>query len=160
MTACQLKTEETPAEVSQVDGSVSLASEASMEQPLDAMFLSKNGTFSYRLKYDGGLMSLMETSDASNPYFEVDGGSTISMGTNWVAAVAQDAEMAGSPVTVGAYEVYQYMDSEGSCSLNETLIPYSQEVLRVTLKTCEGQDGDLGREALSQLLGNLEITAQ
>ncbi len=160
VTACQPKSSESTDEVSQIEeGVVSLASEVNMGQPLGAQFSSKNGTFSYALTYDGALMTLMESADASVPYFEISGGSTLRMETDWVATVADDAEMADAPVKVGAYEVYQFMDSEGTCSLDVTLVPYSEEVLRVTLKVCEGNDGDLGREALGQLLENLQIQA-
>lgn len=162
ITACQPKTEEVSTDVSQLNGEgvVSLSSEEAMEQPLDAVFLSKNGSFAYSMTYDGGLMSLLETEDTSTPYFEIDGGATLTMATDWVAAMMEDAEMAGEPVKVGSYEVYQLMDSEGTCSLNVTLIPYAEEVLRATLRICEGADGDLGREALNQLLEHLVITAK
>ncbi len=162
VTACEPKPVEEPEEVSQEteEGTVSLSSEEAMEQPLDAIFLSKNGSFSYGMTYDGGFMSLVETEDASTPYFEIDGGTTLTMSTDWVATATQDAEMAGEAVKVGSYDVYQYMDSEGTCSLDVTLLPYAQEVLRTTLKICEGQDGDLGREALGQLLKHLVITAK
>lgn len=162
VTACQPKTVEEPTEVTQgsSEGVVSLSSEEAMEQALDAVFSSKNGSFAYALTYDGGLMSLVETEDASTPYFEIDGGTSLTMETDWVASATDEAEMAGAPVRVGNYDVYQFMDAEGTCSLDVTLIPYAQEVLRVTLKICEGQDGVLGRDALQQLLGNLVITAK
>lgn len=162
VTACQPKTEETSAGVSQMDtdGAVSLSSEAAMEQPLGAVFLSKNGSFVYNLTYDGGLMSLIETSDMSTPYFEIDGGTTLTMETDYVTSVSKDVDMAGDSVKIGAYEVYQFMDSEAKCSLAVTLIPYAKEVLRTSLKICDGQDGDLGREALKQLLERLVITSK
>lgn len=155
---CQPK----PEESALVPGSedVSLASEEGMSQALTAEFLSQHQSFSYALTYDGALATLTETEDTSNPYFEIQGGTTIHMDTDWVAVASDEAEMAGKAVPIGAYEGYQLMDSEGACSLNVTLIPYSEEVLRVTLKVCEGQDGDLGREALGQMLEHLVISSK
>lgn len=160
VTACQPKTQETSDEVSSVvDEDVSLASE-DMAQSLDASFLSKHGSFSYRMTYDGALLTMMETEDASVPYFEVQGGSIIQIESDWVATVSEDAEKAGTPVRVGSYDVYQFMDAEGTCSLSVTLVPYSEEVLRLTLKTCEGADAELGREALDQILQGLVLEAK
>ncbi|QQR55231.1 hypothetical protein IPG41_01570 [Candidatus Peregrinibacteria bacterium] len=159
VTACQPQVDEEPLEVSNTDlqGVVSLSSEAAMELPLDAAFSSKNGTFSYSMKYDGGLMTLMETADASVPHFEILGGSSLEVMSDWVAAVAEDAEKAGAPVRVGSYDVYQFMDAEGTCALSVTLVPFSEEVLRFVLKTCPEADAEAGREALDQILKNLNI---
>lgn len=159
VTGCQPKSTDTT-EVSLDTTDVELSSTAGMEQPLEAQFMSKNGSFSYALAYDAALMTLVESEDMASPYFEVTGGSTLILTTDWVATVADEAERVGAPVRVGAYDVYQFMDSEGTCSLNVTLVPYLQEVLRLELRVCEHTDGDAGREALAQLLDHLVITGK
>ena len=84
----------------------------------------------------------------------------IEMRSDWVDLASKEAEMAGSPVRIGKYDVYQFMDVEAACSLDVTLIPYAEEYLKVVLKVCGGDDGEAGRLALSQLLEHLVLNAK
>lgn len=128
---------------------------------LEASFMSDNKTFAYRFEYDGEMIQMVEGEGAAvGPQFVAEGGATISGRTTWVSDVVLATERAGAPVSIGAYQVYRYMDSEGACSLNEAVIPYGEEALLMTLKICEGQDGDKGRVALDALLEGLFIQAQ
>lgn len=159
--ACQLKTsEEEVTTVETPEGVVSLASENAMAVPLNAVFSSRNGSFSFEMTYDGALLNLVESEDESVPRYEVEGGAVIEMRSDWVDLASKEAEMAGSPVRIGKYDVYQFMDVEAACSLDVTLIPYAEEYLKVVLKVCGGDDGEAGRLALSQLLEHLVLNAK
>lgn len=144
-------------EDSEAMSAVDLASDGVLE----ASFMSDNKTFAYTFEYDGDLIQMVEGEGAVvGPQFVVEGGATISGRTTWVSDVVLATERAGAPMQVGAYQVYRYMDSEGTCSLNEAVIPYGEEALLVTLKICEGQNGEKGREAMDALLEGLLIQAQ
>ncbi len=152
VTACESKPLESD-QTTQVD----LAS----DDFLEASFMSKAKSFSYHFEYDGALMQMTEGEAlASGPYFLVEGGSTILGETLSLSEIVEMTELAGEPVQVGAYQVYRYMDSQGSCALARSLVPYGEEALLLTLSICEGQDGEKGRMALESLLQNLSIQAQ
>lgn len=146
-----------PADEDTATSSVDLASDGVLE----ASFMSDHKTFAYTFEYDGDLIQMVEGEGAVvGPQFVAEGGATISGRTTWVSDVVLATERAGAPMRVGAYQVYRYMDSEGTCALSEAVIPYGQEALLMTLKICEGQDGDKGREAMDALLEGLLIQAQ
>jgi hypothetical protein len=115
--------------------------------------------FVYRFNYNGRLLTLVdEVYEGSSEWganFEATGGAEITTST-WLPTEIEYKGRAVSEEQMGDLMVYRYSDlAEDHCSLEYALVPMGDELLRLQMRACEGDDVELGRAAMEDLLDDL-----
>lgn len=156
--ACQPKTATT--NVLEADAP---ATPAVSVQPLEASFMSAGQSFSYTVHYDGALMQIVDGqfdgASVVEPSFSVNGGSQIVLRSASTTDITDLKTRAGEPQNVNGLVAYHLSETQDACAVDTTLVPVSVESLVMTLKICDGQDAQLGQQAMFSLLEKLEVKA-